>query len=174
MKEFMGYIKQRNAEMQAWVDEDPKNRWGGMLIEDVSHWLDIGITTIEQFEREELITEISECSKTANGRRLQTNFSEMSMEELKDLADYYSKEAELQLEREAEETQRAVEAHKSTVQEMIDIGAKDETTALRWLTMDCGFDHEQDVESYAWNWNILFTDYGKDLVNKLNAIHFGS
>ena len=63
-----------------------------------------------------------------------------------------------------------VEEFKTLVQKTIDLGAGDEETALRWLTTDEKFYHSQDVESWVWNHNILFTDYGKELVKKLEKI----
>ena len=58
---------------------------------------------------------------------------------------------------------------KKLVQTTIDVGAGDEETALRWLIGE-KFYHIQDVESWVWDCNILFTDYGKELVKKLDKI----
>ena len=48
--------------------------------------------------------------------------------------------------------------------------AGDEETALRWLTSGQKFYYSQDVEGWVWDYNILFTDYGKELVKKLEKI----
>jgi hypothetical protein len=48
------------------------------------------------------------------------------------------------------------------------MGAGDEETALRWLTQDQEFYHEQDVEHWVYTQGILFTDYGRELVAQLN------
>jgi hypothetical protein len=48
------------------------------------------------------------------------------------------------------------------------MGASDEETAIRWLTADEEFYHSQDVEHWIYNQGILFTDYGRELVKKLD------
>jgi len=59
---------------------------------------------------------------------------------------------------------------KKLITNTIELGAGDEETALRWLTSSETFYSSQDVEHYVWDKGILFTDYGKELVNKLMNI----
>ena len=75
-----------------------------------------------------------------------------------------------QYEAECKFADEQVEEFKALVQKTIDLGAGDEETALRWLTSGEKFYHIQDVESWVWDYNILFTDYGKELVKKLENI----
>ena len=49
-------------------------------------------------------------------------------------------------------------------------GDVDRTTALRWMTQDSKFYHQQDVEHFVWNQGILFTDEGRALVKELMDI----
>ena len=95
----------------------------------------------------------------------------MTDEELKDEYEHLCKVADEEYEREqAFYAEQVVAAFKKLVQTTIDVGAGDEETALRWLIGDKKFYHIQDVESWVWDCNILFTDYGKELVKKLDKI----
>jgi hypothetical protein len=53
---------------------------------------------------------------------------------------------------------------------MIELGAKDRETALRWMTQEHEFHSEQDVSHWVWSHGILFTEYGKQLVKDLLKI----
>jgi hypothetical protein len=54
--------------------------------------------------------------------------------------------------------------------DMIELGAKDRETALRWMTQEDKFYSEQCVSHWVWSRGILFTDYGKQLVKDLMNI----
>ena len=56
------------------------------------------------------------------------------------------------------------------IMDMIELGAKDRETALRWMTQDHEFHSEQDVSHWVWAHGILFTEYGKQLVKDLLEI----
>ena len=71
-----------------------------------------------------------------------------------------------QNEEELEEA-RSVAQFKDWVQSMIDNGANDEETALRWIVEDRDFQNEMDVEHFVWEQGILFTDYGKQVCRTL-------
>ena len=53
---------------------------------------------------------------------------------------------------------------------MIELGAKDRETALRWMTQEHEFHSEQCVSHWVWSHGILFTEYGKQLVKDLLKI----
>ena len=171
MQKLLEEIKSRNAKTKAWVAEDPANRWAGLYPEDEAHWVERGITTLEALERDELATYIYDEHKTAFGcKGRHYDFDSMTLEELKAEADYISAAAKEQMDLEAAQEARALEAFKALVQETIANGAGDETTALRWLTANDTFYHGQCVESWVWDQGILFTDYGRELVKKLMTI----
>ena len=94
----------------------------------------------------------------------------MTDEELQEEYEHLCKVANEEFEREQKFYAEPVEEFKELVQKTIDLGAGDEETALRWLTSGEKFYHIQDVESWVWDRNILFTDYGKELVKKLENI----
>ena len=35
------YLRERNVQTEAWIAEDPANRWAGMYTEDLSHWAEM-------------------------------------------------------------------------------------------------------------------------------------
>lgn len=171
LKELIKEIKSRNEKTEAWVAEDPKNRWAGMYPTDEAHWVERGITTLEELERSELEEYIYDAHKTAFGvKGRHYNFKAMSLQELKDEADYISKACDEQMKLEAEIEARDLESFKALVQKTIADGAGNEETALRWLTQGETFYHGQDIESWVWDHGILFTDYGRKLVKKLAGL----
>ena len=50
MKSLQQHLKELNEKDRAWVAQDPEKRWASGVIEDLSHWAEYGITTVEQFE----------------------------------------------------------------------------------------------------------------------------
>ena len=171
MEKLLAHIKAENIKTKAWIAEDPKNRWAGLYPEDEAHWVERGITTLEALERDELATYIYDAHKTAFGTKgRHYDFDSMTLQELKDEADYISRACDEQMALEAEQEARSIKEFKALVQKTIANGAGDEETALRWLSQGETFYHMQDVESWVWDYGILFTDYGKELVKKLEGI----
>ena len=79
---------------------------------------------------------------------------------------------------EAEEARAAdcVKDFKAEVDMVINtFGAEDRATALKWITDgDRFFYSRQDVEGWVYNRGILFTDYGRTLVEELmKIVQFG-
>ena len=52
------HIAALNAKTQAWIDEAPGRRIAYLYTTDMSHWNDIDIHTVEDFERWELENDI--------------------------------------------------------------------------------------------------------------------
>jgi len=72
--------------------------------------------------------------------------------------------------RQAEEARREEEAladFKDQITKVIEAGAGDRQTALRWMTQGETFYHHQCVEMWVYDQGILFTDYGRELVKEL-------
>ena len=72
--------------------------------------------------------------------------------------------------RQAEEARHEEEAladFKDQITKVIEAGAGDRQTALRWMTQGETFYHHQCVEMWVYDQGILFTDYGRDLVKEL-------
>lgn len=85
--------------------------------------------------------------------------------------DFLVSMAEESAERERREAFARVEDFKSLIRTCLRHGAANETVALRWLTADENFVHEQEIEYWVWNHGILFTDYGKNLLENLKYLH---
>jgi len=60
-----------------------------------------------------------------------------------------------------------IAAMKAEIDNAIKLGAKTEADALRWITQNEEFYSGQCVESFVWSRGLLFTAYGKELVEKL-------
>ena len=72
--------------------------------------------------------------------------------------------------REEKAKAEALEQFEREVALTISYGAGDRATALRWMTQNALFHHEQDVEHWVWNQGILFTAEGRALVKELMNI----
>ena len=81
---------------------------------------------------------------------------------------------DMNAEQEAEEARTAtkLEEFEAEVNMVINtFGAGDRATALKWITDgDRFFYSRQDVEGWVYNRGILFTDYGRTLVEELMKI----
>jgi hypothetical protein len=84
-----------NAEKLAWIAEDPDNRWTGLWVEDEAHWAEIGVFTVEDFKRYDLIQMIWEMYKDVTGiRPRHMDFDSMSMADLEQEADHLARQME--------------------------------------------------------------------------------
>ena len=144
MQELMAHIKAENAKTKAWVAEDPKNRWAGLYPEDEAHWVERGITTLEALERDELECYIYDAHKTAFGvKGRHYDFKAMSLQELKDEADYISRACDEQLALEAKMEKEATERFEASVAEYQKM-AGSRKDAIRWLLQAEGLEDERD------------------------------
>lgn len=144
MQELMAHIKAENVKTKAWVAEDPKNRWAGLYPEDEAHWVERGITTLEALERDELECYIYDAHKTAFGvKGRHYKFSEMSLQELKDEADYISRACDEQLALEAKMEKEATERFEASIKEYLPM-AGSRKDAIRWLLQAEGLEDERD------------------------------
>ena len=144
MQELLKEIKARNVKTKAWVAEDPKNRWAGLYPEDEAHWVERGITTLEALERDELECYIYDAHKTAFGvKGRHYNFKAMSLQELKDEADYISKACDEQLALEAKMEKEATERFEASVAEYQKM-AGSRKDAIRWVLQAEGLEDERD------------------------------
>ena len=64
----------------------------------------------------------------------------------------------------------AIEKFEARIKDVVELGAGNRTNALLWMIATETFYHIQDVEHFVWEQGILFTNYGKLLVNELAKI----
>ena len=157
MQELMAHIKAENIKTKAWVAEDPKNRWAGLYPEDEAHWQERGITTLEALERDELATYIYEGHKDAFGTKgRHYNFEAMSLQELKDEADYISRSVDEQMKIEAQMEKEAIERFEAGVKQYQDMAGSRED-AIRWLIQAEGLDDERDPGYICYNLGLPYS-----------------
>jgi hypothetical protein len=83
MNLLASYLADRNAATLAWVAEDPANRWAGTYTEDLAHWAELGVLTVRDFHRYEMVTSYSDLYKDVCGIRPRgMDLDSMSYEEL--------------------------------------------------------------------------------------------
>lgn len=63
------HIASLNAATLAWVAEDPTNRGACTYTEDLSYWNEIGVFTVEDFQRNELESTVWDLYKSVHGVR---------------------------------------------------------------------------------------------------------
>lgn len=117
---------------------------------------------------------ISDLHKDARGYRPSQYFwegwKELSDEGQKEIFDMLAEELKIREQDEREMEQRAIKTFEARIADVIKLGAGNRQTALRWITSQEKFYHSQSVEHFVWEQGILFTDYGKKLLNDLLEI----
>jgi len=169
MNPLVAHIEAQNAESAAWAAEE-EGRWAGETVTDPEFWAECGVYTVEDYEKYQLACSISESAKTAYGHKYWVDYANMSLVELEELADSYGNSATEQLERERQAEEEAILEFESRIQDVINLGAGDRQTALRWITSQETFYHQQCVEHFVWELGVLFTSYGKDLIKELLGV----
>ena len=142
---LLQHIKDINAKSQKWMDENPGS-WAGMVTEDIKYWNDQGIFTVEDYERDSLITSVYEMHKDAYGvKGRHYNFDKMSNKELEEELEHLCKVA--QAEREAEEKyeEAAYQTFLKQIAENMKLGASDKETAIKWILQAEGLENEKDA-----------------------------
>ena len=132
-QELLDHIKQKNAETRAWV-EAGENRWAGYSPEEPEFWADRGVYTLDDLERWDLESTISDVHKEAYGFRPRGyNFSEMPLDELRALYDRWAEAARQAFDEERAREEAAVEEFENRIESLIEMGAGDRDTAIRWF-----------------------------------------
>jgi hypothetical protein len=130
---LLEHIKNINAKSKKWMDENPGS-WAGMVPEDIKFWNDQGIFTVEDYERDSLITSVYEMHKDAYGvKGRHYNFKEMSNEDLQKELDHLCEVAKREREIEERYEEAAYQTFLKTVASTIEHGAKDKEEAIKWI-----------------------------------------
>ena len=170
-QQLIDYITQRNADTQEWVDAK-EGRAAGFIPTDPAFFESNGWTTLVQYKRamleEDAYYMCADAYSKSYARAMSFQFKTNA--ELESLCDSYGDVIEANIKEEAEWAQKCVDTFQAILTDAINTGARDEETALRWLTEEEDFYGLQDVESFVYGYGILFTKYGKELVKKLQSI----
>lgn len=155
MKELIQHLEALNAEKLAWLAEDPENRWTGLYITDEEHWLERGISTVEEFELEEMRATIYDLYKEVHGfRNRHTDWWSMSMEELKEEYDYLIRALEAEATAQEERERRALEEFEGILTDMRRNHKIDTRTALRWLMQAEDVQGQYDIDHFFWRYGL--------------------
>lgn len=103
MTTLLQHIESLNAQAQAWMDANPGD-WCSKYTDDMSYWYDMGVFTVEDFKRNQLINGISDASKDLYGCRMRLDWDEMSIEDMERMYDNICRQLreEFEMEQEAE------------------------------------------------------------------------
>lgn len=78
---LLQHIESLNAQADLMMEQEP-GLWMSKYTDDMSHWADMGVFTVEDFKRYELINGISDASKDLYGCRMRLAWDEMDIEDL--------------------------------------------------------------------------------------------
>lgn len=128
-------------------------------------------TVLDMTEKAMLLGTISDMYKEVHGVRPSlTPYVNLPESELHEEIDRLGREAQHELERERWIESQCVDAFKTKIDSYLNSGAADETTALSWMMQNHQFHGPQCVDHWLWEEGILFTDYGRQLLDKLYTI----
>jgi len=160
---LLEHIKKINAESKKWMDENPGS-WAGMVTEDIQYWNDQGIFTVEDYERDSLITSVYEMHKDAYGvKGRHYNFKEMSNEDLQKELDHLCAVAKEQADAEKKAEEQAYEKFENQITQMMKHGAGNRDIAIKWILQAEGLDTERDPSYICYS---LGLSYDKEEIFK--------
>lgn len=84
--------------------------------------------------------------------------------------DEYARINEIQMIEAKEKEEADIEKFEARIQDVINIGAGNRRTALKWIASSETFYHSQDVEHFVWQQGVLFTPYGRQLIKELEMV----
>lgn len=129
--------------------------------------LDLDNLSVADQKRWDTYSMISDVSKSVNGCRYRFDWSQYTQEELDAILDSYIKQSEIVAKEEAEwEAQKQVELEKN-IQSVIDAGAGDRQTAIRWM-WDAFLEEEQYPDPDYWMYGLQI-GYNSPLAKELKS-----
>ena len=144
MKELLAFVKAENVKTREWINAAP-GRAAGLYPEDEAYWVERGISTVAELERENLITFIYDGHKDAYGfRNRGYDFDSMSMAELEAEADRISDAIEAENKRMDEMYARNTAEFEKQVAKYLEMAGSREA-AIRWILQAEGLEKEYDA-----------------------------
>ena len=144
MKELLAFVKAENVKTREWINAAP-GRAAGLYPEDEAYWVERGISTVAELERENLITFIYDGHKDAYGfRNRGYDFDSMSMAELEAEADRISDAIEAENKRMDEMYARNTADFEKQVAKYLEMAGSREA-AIRWILQAEGLEKEYDA-----------------------------
>ena len=105
---LLQHIEALNARADLMMEQE-QGLWMSKYTDDMSHWADMGVYTVEDFTRYELINGISDASKDLYGCRMRLAWDEMDIEDLEQTYENICAQLRLQYEMEKEAEALAAE-----------------------------------------------------------------
>jgi hypothetical protein len=99
MTTLLQHIESLNAQADLLMEQEP-GLWMSKYTDDMSHWADMGVHTVEDFKRNQLINGISDASKDLYGCRMRLAWDEMSIEDMERTYDNICRQLNEQFEEE--------------------------------------------------------------------------
>ena len=156
MKTLLEHIKQINAESKKWMDENPGS-WAGMVPEDIKFWNDQGIFTLEDYERDSLITSVYEMHKEAYGvKGRHYNFKQMSNKDLEKELEHLCEVAKREREIEQREEEKSYKKFEDQITQMMKHGAGNRDIAIKWILEAEGLENESDANYICYNLGLSY------------------
>tara|TARA_Y100000022_G_scaffold189743_1_gene189291 strand:+ start:183 stop:686 length:504 start_codon:yes stop_codon:yes gene_type:complete len=144
MKELLAFVKAENVKTREWINAAP-GRAAGLYPEDEAYWVERGISTVAELERENLITFIYDGHKDAYGfRNRGYDFDSMSMAELEAEADRIGDAIEAENKRMDEMYARNTADFEKQVAKYLEMAGSREA-AIRWILQAEGLEKEYDA-----------------------------
>ena len=78
---LLQYIEGLNAKADLMMEQEP-GLWMSKYTDDMSYWAEMGVYTVEDFKRNELINGISDASKDLYGCRMRLDWDKYTIESL--------------------------------------------------------------------------------------------
>ena len=105
---LLQHIEALNARADLMMEQE-QGLWMSKYTDDMSHWAEMGVYTVEDFTRYELINGISDASKDLYGCRMRLAWDEMDIEDLEQTYENICAQLRLQYEMEKEAEALAAE-----------------------------------------------------------------
>jgi hypothetical protein len=162
---LLEHIKKLNAESKQWMKDNPGS-WAGMVTEDIKYWNDQGIFTVEDYERDNLITSVYEMHKEAYGvKGRHYNFKSMTIEQLEKELNHLCEVAKDVREAEEKAEAKAFDDFMKRIEETKTFGdCKTQADAIRWILQAEGLEDEKDTGYICY---ALGLNYDKEYLFKL-------
>ena len=96
---LLQHIEALNARADLMMEQE-QGLWMSKYTDDMSHWAEMGVYTVEDFTRYELINGISDASKDLYGCRMRLAWDEMDIEDLEQTYENICAQLRLQYEME--------------------------------------------------------------------------
>jgi hypothetical protein len=133
MLDLLSHIREINNKTLAWIAEDPKNRFAGIIEEDVAYWAEQGIHTAEDFELDSRRAEFWDFYKSVHGiRPRHLSVYQWDLETVTKELESLGAEAKVVWEREEAQEKANVAEFEAGLVRLMESGASDRETAIRW------------------------------------------